>query len=59
MYTIDDFETLQNETFAEIIIAGRSYGRGTALRRVDPEQFMIDYHDWLDFLDEAEEDRVN
>ena len=59
MYTVDDFETLMNESFPEVKVGSREYGRGTALRRVDPEQFMIDYHDWLDFLDEAEEDRVN
>lgn len=59
MYTIDDFETLMNESFPEIVVAGREYGRGTVLRKVDPLQFEIEYHDWMQYLDECDEDRVN
>ena len=61
MYTIDDFEQLMNESFPQIeLMLGRlSYGRGTVLRAVDPKQFEIEYHDWLYYLDECEEDRVN
>ena len=66
MYTIDDFETLMNESFPQVVLgrtlgsnAPCTYGRGTVLRRVDPEQFNIEYHDWLQYLDECAEDRVN
>lgn len=59
MYTMDDFETLMNESFPEVKVGSREYGRGTVLRKVDPLQFEIDYHDWLLYLDECEEDRVN
>jgi hypothetical protein len=59
MYTIDEFEDLTNESFPPVVIAGREYGRGTALRRIDPEQFNIEYHDWMNYLDECAEDRVN
>ena len=58
MYTMDDFEDLMNEQYDPIKIGSREYGRGTALRKVDPEQFNIDYHDWLQYLDECAEDRV-
>jgi hypothetical protein len=59
MYTKHEFEYLMNESFPPIVIGGREYGRGTVLASVDPEQFNIDYHDWLHYLDECEEDRVN
>lgn len=61
MYTKDEFEQLMNESFPQIeLMLGRlSYGRGTVLRAVDPMQFDIEYHDWMQYLDECEEDRVN
>ena len=59
MYTKDEFEMLMNESFPAIVIGGREYGRGTTLRAVDPMQFDIDFHDWMHYLDECEEDRVN
>ena len=59
MYTIDDFEELLNETYPKVQLGKLEYGRGTIIRRVDPVQFNIEYHDWMHYLDEVEEDRVN
>lgn len=59
MYTKDEFEMLLNESFPAVMLGGREYGHGTVLRAVDPEQFNIDYHDWMHYMDEVMEDRVN
>lgn len=61
MYTKDEFETLLNESFPEVeLMLGRlKYGRGTIIRKVDPVQFDIEYNDWLQYMEEVEEDRVN
>ena len=59
MYTIDEFETLQNESYPLIEVGARKFGRGTVMRKVDPVQFDIDYNDWLQYLDECAEDRAN
>lgn len=59
MYTIDEFETLMNETYPTVRLGSLEYGRGTIIRKVDPVQFDIEYNDWLQYLEECEEDRVN
>lgn len=59
MYTMDEFEDLLNERTCTTILGRHSFGAGTILRKCDPEQFNIEYHDWLAYLEECEEDRVN
>lgn len=59
MYTIDEFEDMMNVTFPQIKVGNLEYGRGTVLRKVDPVQFDIEFNDWLQYLDEAMEDRAN
>ena len=53
MITIDEFEDLLNESFPQVTIGRSSYGKGTILRKCDPEQFKIEYHDWLHYYEEA------
>lgn len=59
MYTKSEFEDMMNETFPQVKVGNLEYGRGTVLRAVDPAQFDIEYNDWLQYLDEVMEDRVN
>ena len=59
MYTLDEFEALMNETYPLVKFGEYSYGRGTVLRKVDPEAFMNAHIDWVAYMDECAEDRVN
>lgn len=56
MITMDEFEELMNESFPQVeVMLGRlKYGRGTIIRKVDPLQFEIEYHDYLHYLEEPD-----
>lgn len=59
MYTKDEFEEMMNESYPQVEVGSLQYGRGTVLRKVDPVQFDIEYNDWVQYMEECEEDRVN
>lgn len=53
MITIDEFEDLLNESFPQVTIGRSSFGKGTILRKCDPEQFKIEYHSYCDYCEAA------
>lgn len=59
MVTKEEYVDLVNESNPVVKIGRFEYGAGTILRAVDPVQFDIEYNDYLQYLDEVMEDRVN
>jgi hypothetical protein len=59
MTTVEEFIDLLNETYPPVRFGRNEYAYGTALQRVDSELLNVMYHDYLDYLDEVLEDRVN
>lgn len=54
MITEEQYQEMIDECSPAVRIGGREYGAGTALRRIDPVQFNIEYHDYVQFLEEEE-----
>lgn len=53
MITRDEFEDLVNESNTAVVIGKLIYGAGTVLRAVDPEQFNIEYCDYIHAIEES------
>jgi hypothetical protein len=51
IYTMDDFEDTLNDE--KTMILGKWYGNGTLLRKIDPVQFHVEYHQYMSSMEEA------
>lgn len=56
IYTMDDFEDVLNEQ--KVSLLGKLYGAGYLLRKVDPVQFNIDYHAYMNSVEDAMEEEL-
>lgn len=56
IYTMEDFEDVLNEE--QISLLGKSYGAGTLLRKVDPVQFNIEYHSYMNSIEDAMDEEL-
>lgn len=56
MITKDEFEDLMNEDYSQVRIGKLQYGAGTTLRAVSPTDFDVLYNEYLEFLEQSNEE---